>query len=92
VSLDYPPCTRPPTGWRCTLDADHQGPCPTVVDYQPPSPLVVAAYERAIRAVEMAVIARVPRWARVRRLDDTTRRAIAELFAEAHTIADQEAQ
>lgn len=25
-------CDRPPAGWHCTLDAGHDGPCPTVED------------------------------------------------------------
>ncbi len=82
MSLDYPPCTR-------TLGSGHQGPCPTVAIASGPSPAVIAAYERAINGVEIAVLNRVPRWVRTRGLDDYARRALAELFAEAHTIAQE---
>lgn len=32
-AMDPPdPCTKPPKGWRCTRDADHEGPCAAVED------------------------------------------------------------
>jgi hypothetical protein len=84
-----PPCTRPPAGWYCTRGDGHNGPCAARVATREPSPALVAHYERVVRGVEMAVLARAPRWARLRDLDNDTRRAIAELFAEAHTIAQE---
>ena len=37
-------CTRPPEGWWCSLDAGHDGPCPTHPYYGTPLEVVLAPY------------------------------------------------
>ncbi|HJR04376.1 MAG TPA: hypothetical protein VKA83_22230 [Methylomirabilota bacterium] len=81
-----PPCHRPPAGWHCTLNAGHDGPCPTVADTPEPPAALVDRYAAAVVGIERILLGRAPRWTRraVGRLTDDEVDEIAHLLAAAH--------